>query len=189
VSQAIGGQNRRYRLPRSSFDEFAKARPARVADGYGREDTAFGDRIGPWHLDGETLWFGKTFYDGEGSTGIGGFGYFDTTRREFRVFTSSAIADSSVSALLVQPDAIWLALMRRGEYGDSGSGLVRFDRRTEVFQPFEIGDGIGRGFASVGELLVLATDQGITVLNHNEVRRYIVDQTTDRRLRVAAVER
>ena len=29
------------------------------------------------------IWFGKAFYDGEGTTGVGGLGYFDTRAKQF----------------------------------------------------------------------------------------------------------
>ena len=45
----------------------------------------FDERIGPWQLTEGTLWFGKTFYDGEGHTGVGGFGYFDAARKAYRL--------------------------------------------------------------------------------------------------------
>jgi len=154
-----------------------------VQGGYGPESLV-GEQIGPWQLEGDRLWFGKAFYDAEGLTGVGGFGYFDPASRQFRVFTSPAMADWSVSAIHVEPDAIWLALGSFGE-GESSGGMLRFDRRTETYRQFESGD-IGRGFAVVGEHLVLATDNGLTVIHQNEARHYIVDQTTDGRLRLVA---
>jgi len=64
-------------LPQSTYDQFAAASPERVKNGYVRQGTEIHESPGPWQREGEKVWFGKTFYDGEGSTGVGGFGYFD----------------------------------------------------------------------------------------------------------------
>ena len=61
------------------------------------------------------LWFGKTFYDGEGSTGIGGFGYLDTVTRQYVMFSPPAIRPYSVTALLVEPETVWLGATWWGE--------------------------------------------------------------------------
>src|SRR5580658_3200125 len=42
-------------------------------------DSEFNETIGPHQVEGNRLWFGVTFYDGEGWTGTGGFGYFDAS--------------------------------------------------------------------------------------------------------------
>ena len=70
----------------------------------------FQDRIGPRAADGDRLWFGKTFYDGEGVEGVGGLGYFDAATSRFEILTSPLIADWSVTAIHVEPEHIWLAL-------------------------------------------------------------------------------
>jgi len=147
------------------------------------------EHIGPWQVEGEKLWFGKTFYDGEGNSGIGGFGYFDPSEKRYRLFTSSLIADWSVSAISVQPDAVWLALVSRGEYGDDGGGLLRFDRQSETFQRVTTGQEIGQEFVRVDDRLLLATDIGITVIREDQAKKYIVDQTTDGRLRIVPADK
>lgn len=188
VVQERIGRGRLYPLPRSTYAEFANARPGRVQDGYGPE-TRLNDRIGPWEVDDTRLWFGKTFYDGEGYSGIGGFGYFDAREREFRTFTPPAVSDWSVSAMSVQRDAVWLALVSRGEWGDRGGGLVRFDRASETFERFEIDNGVGFQFVPAGGHLVLATTTGMTLVRQSDLRHYFVDRATDGQLRVVAADR
>ena len=73
-------------LPRTTYDQFAAARPQRVKDGYRREGTELNESIGPWQREDGRIWFGKTFYDGEGSTGVGGFGYFDEEEKKLQLF-------------------------------------------------------------------------------------------------------
>ena len=187
IVERRGDAIRRHALPRTTYQTFAAARPRRVEDGYDSQAN-LDEHIGPWQVEGDRLWFGKTFYDGEGQSGVGGFGYFDSSERRFRLFAAPETADWSASAILVQPDAIWLALAGRGEFGDANGGLVRFDRQTETYRRYESGD-IGRGLALAGGHLVAATDNGITVITGSAARHYVVDQTTDGRLRVAAAAR
>ena len=140
--------------------------------------------IGPRQISGGTLWFGETFYDGEGMTGVGGFGYFDPAERKFKVYSPPEIADWSVTAILVEPDVVWLALARHGEWGGSGGGLLRFDRGTEKVEMLELRDIAGT-IARVGDRLLIATDFGAAVVLERKVRRFFLDQTTDGRLRMA----
>lgn len=122
-----------------------------------------------------TLWFGKVFADGEGLTGVGGFGYFDLKRKAFRVFSPAEARDFSVNALLVEKEAVWLGLVRNGEWGSTGAGLLRFDRATEKVERFPIREIVG-GIGRAGEWLVLATEFGVAVLEGGVVRRYFVDE-------------
>ncbi len=183
VLDGTGQRVERYPLPRRTYEEFANARPRRVADGYSRSGTEMNDEIGPWQIADGTLWFGKTFYDGEGMTGVGGFGYFDTSERKYRVYSPPEIADWSVTAMLVEPEAVWLALARHGEWGSSGGGLLRFDRGTEKVESLELRD-IASAISRVGDRLLIATEFGAAVFGEHRLRRYFLDQTTDGRLRV-----
>ena len=89
VAERVGDEYKLYELPKSTYEEFARARPGRVKNGYRPDVTACEEVIGPYQIVGNRFWFGKTFYDGEGVTGIGGFGYFDPEERKVRrVFSS-----------------------------------------------------------------------------------------------------
>jgi hypothetical protein len=187
ISEQRGDQELRHPLPRSTYAEFATKRPNRVKDGYS-PDSRINEHIGPSELEGNRLWFGKTFYDGEGWTGVGGFGYFDAETSTYRLFAPNEIADWSVSALDVAEDAIWLALVQRGEWGDTGGGLLRFDRRSETVQELDLPDIVNLCLR-VGERLLFATDFGIAVAENGRVRRYFVDRATDGSLHVAEATR
>jgi len=141
-------------------------------------------QIGPWQLVGTSLWFGTTFYGGEGETGVGRFGYFDATARNYRFIAAPQLRDWSTSAILVQPAAVWLALTARGEYGDSAGGIVRFDRAAKTFRRFDIGPSIGQQFTMVGDRLLVAADRGVFIIHDDDVKGYFVDQTSDGRVRV-----
>jgi len=184
VLDRTGEQLKRYPLPQPTYDEFGNVRPRRVKDGYSKSGAEMNVEIGPRQIADGTLWFGETFYDGEGMTGVGGFGYFDTAERKFRVYSPPEIADWSVTAMLVEPDSVWLALAQHGEWGSSGGGLLRFDRGTEKVEKLELRDIAGK-IARIGDRLLIATDFGAAVFLERKLRRFFLDQTTDGRLRVA----
>jgi hypothetical protein len=66
MEKQSGKQIRPYPLPQSTDDEFAAARPLKVKDGYVRQGTRMEEGIGPWKLEEDKLWFGKTFYEVSG---------------------------------------------------------------------------------------------------------------------------
>ena len=176
-------------LPRTTYDQFAAARPRRVQDGYTREQTTeIQDSVGPWQEEGGRTWFGKTFYDGEGSNGVGGFGYLDWNDGKLHVFTVPEIADWSVSAIAVAPDAVWMTLVANGEWGPSSGGLLRYDRQTVAVRRFEFPDVAVQLIRAGGKILA-ATDFGIAVVDGDRVKRYFIDRTPDGRLQVAAATR
>jgi hypothetical protein len=183
IEETFGDKIRSYPLPQSTYDEFAAARPTRVKNGYSREQTGIEEHIGPWKLEDDKLWFGKSFYDGEGRTGVGGFGYFDATERKYHMFMRPEIAGWSVSAIDIEADAVWMALVVNGEYGGASGGLLRYDRQSAAVGRFKFPD-IGVQFMRVAGKLLAATDFGIAVIDGDAVKRYFVDRTTDGRLRV-----
>ena len=69
------------------------------------------------------------------------------------------------------------------------SAVVRFDRESETYQRFETGESIGHEFVPVGDRLVMASHDGITVFHNDRAKQYIVDRTTDGRLRVVPAEK
>jgi hypothetical protein len=162
-----GARRQHYRMPR--------ARPP-----------ADCDQIGPSAIEGNQVWFGKTFYSGEGYDGIGGFGYFEMSTRRFELFSlPPAAAPGAATAILVQPDAIWLALALHGEGDSRGRGLLRYDRRLRTTTHFDIGDSLGHSFVAFRDRIALTLDDGVVFIRDGQVKGYIVDQMTDGRLRVA----
>jgi hypothetical protein len=121
-----------YPLPQSTVETYKKLRiedlknrlpPIQTAQDYQGQEV-----IGPYQVEGDRLWFGNQYYDGEGDSGVGAFGYFDMSRREYHLFSPPEIARWEVSALLVEPDAVWLPLDHFGEdISTSPVGLIRWD--------------------------------------------------------------
>lgn len=171
-------------LPQSGYDGFAHARPERVKDGYVRGSTMLEETVGP-HVEAEgLLWFGKSFYDGEGHTGVGGFGYYDRTARRYTLFAPVDLAKWSASAIAVTPEAVWVGLVHNGEWGPAGGGLLRYDRASGTVRRFASPD-IPRRITVEGGRVMAATDFGITWIEAETQRRFFVDETSDGRLRMA----
>ncbi|MCX6603188.1 MAG: hypothetical protein NTV52_06305 [Acidobacteria bacterium] len=142
------------------------------------------EEIGPTQVVAGTRWFGKTFYNGEGMTGVGGFGYFDPATKSPVIYSPKEIRGWSVTALLVEPDAVWLGIAKRGEWGDGGGGILRFDRSTQQVTKIALRE-IVQKISRSGATLVLDTEFGAALYDgSNVIRRFFVDETTDGRLRV-----
>ena len=174
-------------LPQTTYDQFAAARPQRVRDGYVLGVTEVQESIGPWQRDNGRIWFGKSFYDGEGTTGVGGFGYFDLKERKLHLFSPPEIADWSVSAMVVDPSTVWMTLVHRGETSGSSGGLLRYDRQSGALRRLDFPD-IGIRLIQVDGKTVAATDSGLAVVEGDRVKRYFIDRTTDGRVRVAVAK-
>jgi hypothetical protein len=183
-SSIVDSHGKKYPLHQSTYDDFAKARPEAVKAGLVREGTTIEETIGPVQPEGGKLWFGKTFYDGEGNSGVGGFGYFDTADRQYHLFTSPEVIDCAISAIRVEPDAVWISIFHAGEYGDSSAGVLRYDRKTHAVRKYDLPDDVNGFVASVNRLLAY-TRLGIAIIEDDQTTRYFVDRTTDGRLRLA----
>jgi hypothetical protein len=112
-----GSQKKTDRLLQSDLKTWQHARQDDIANGIRADQPLISEEIGPHQLEGDRLWFGKTFYNGEGRTGVGGFGFFDGATRSYRLYSPPEIHRWSVSAMRVEPDFVWLGLYHFGEDG------------------------------------------------------------------------
>ncbi|MGO9259115.1 MAG: hypothetical protein ACLQU1_22765 [Bryobacteraceae bacterium] len=177
-----------YPLPQSDLATWQAARPDDVR-GYLHPDQAeMNEEVGPHQWVGGNLWFGKTFYNAEGATGVDGFGYFDTVSRTYKLYAPPEILRWSVSAILVEPDAVWLALYRRGEYGNYPGGLLRWDRQTAHVRQFAM-DQIGVAMARIGGVVSVGAMDGLVVMRGDELASYLVDRSADGQWEMAARNR
>ncbi len=174
----MNGEPQSFHPPQSDFKRFAAARPERVANGYTEEHSTFNETIGPYQFDGERLWFGLTFYDGEGWTGVGALGAFDVATRAFEMHYLPELADWSVSALLVEPEAVWLGLLQYPEGPAYPGGLLRWDRNTQAVQRWPETPVI-TGIVRQGERLYMATHEGAAIFENGELIRYVLDVDRD----------
>src|ERR1035437_5760272 len=163
VERLANGGTKVYRLPQSIVETYIKLRPVDVkvnpiaATGgrFEREEV-----IGPHQIDGDKLWFGNNFYDGEGERGVGAFGCFDTTTRQYQLFSPPEVAPYEISALFVEADVAWLALEHFGEdISTFPEGLVRWNKATHQVRRYPI-EFVVSGIARNGTSLRLTTSEG-----------------------------
>lgn len=175
-------------VPQTTYDDFAAVRPQRVRDGYRREFTEFHEEVGPTQSFGGKIWFGKTFYDGEGHTGVGGFGTFEPTRQQLTLMRLPQLNDFSASAILVDETTVWLGLVHRTEYNDITGGLLRYDRDTETARVLPTPGKVVQIVRIKGQTLI-AHHLGFDVIDEDgRWTRFLVDKTSDGRVRVTTAE-
>jgi len=180
---------RAHPMPRSSYAEFARARPERVGDGYDSADTGIEEKIGPFQVVGDRIWFGKTFYDGEGTTGVGGVGYFDTSRSGYTFLTIHEVVNWSVSTLLVEDQSVWIGLVGHPEGPDYGGGLLRYDLKTATTDKYPIDEVVLR-IKRWNDRVYLATSRGLSVLEGGRLSdRYVVEPDTDNKFYLVHLNR
>ena len=180
IEERIGDEIKLHELPSSTFEELARYRPATARPEY--EKYTYGaEVIGPYQIVEDRFWFGQTFYGGEGSTGIGGFGYFDPEEKRYVVFSPPEIIRWSVSALFVDKENIWLGLMYRGEWGNISGGLLKYHRSFGWTKKFDLGEKYGyqiiHQIKSKRRRLAtyLATNAGLFILKGYSLARYFFE--------------
>ena len=146
-------------LPQSSLEELAAARFGGVLT-----ERVVNEEIGPTQIVGSRLWFGKTFYDGEGLSGVGGLGFFDLEERRYVLFSPPAIRNWSASSILVEDEVVWIGRYRRSEGAEYSGGLLRYDVESGEAREFDVGDVI-RQIERWGERLYLGTNGGLYVID------------------------
>ncbi len=58
--------------------------------------------------DGDTTWIALGFYSGEGVTGVGGIGRYDSTSRQLEVHRPEAIRRASATSIAVFGEMVWV---------------------------------------------------------------------------------
>jgi hypothetical protein len=183
VAETRGGETKHYSIPQSTAREY---RTMRDDDRFETDPGTYyiDEAIGGWDVEDGTLWVGKDFYDSEGSTGIGAFGWFDEEARTFRLSSPPEVRDCSITAMRVEKDAIWMALVHHWEYGASSAGLARYDRATKAIRILPQREP-GKQFLRIGDSLLLVTSSSVVLVSNDGLRSFFIDQTSDGRLRVA----
>jgi peptidyl-prolyl cis-trans isomerase A (cyclophilin A) len=129
------------------------------------------EEIGPRQTVGGLVFFAKTFYDGEGMSGVGDIGTFDPSTKKFEFFHVPEMASWSGSAILVTPEAIWVGRKRLPEGAEYGGGLLRFDRATKQVRVYPIPSVI-RELLAVGDRVYAGTaDRGVFILNGEQMQQ------------------
>lgn len=158
-------------LPQSTYAEFARARPGRIRDGYRERGTSIEEQIGVSYVVGDRTWFGKTFYDGEGISGVGGIGYVDKGIRKYTIIRTPELADWSTSALSVEGNIAWIGLVTFPEGASRSGGLLQLDLKSRRTRKYPIND-IVFSITRWKEALYLGTTNGLYVLRGMTLTRY-----------------
>jgi len=166
-------------IPQSSQADLMRTRGSEVRAHTTGVDIS--ESAGPMQLIGNKVWFGKTFYDGEGSTGVGAIGTYDRTTKQFTYNSPPELARWSVSALLVEGDTVWAGLVRRPEGAEYSGGLLRYDlaakKKSSVIPVKEVILAI----LHAGDVLYLGSSNGACALRGGKRARYVLEPATDGR--------
>lgn len=180
IYERTGAASKLYPLPQSTFEKWEKLRleeakkfgtvPTRAS--YERQEV-----IGPYKVEGSRVWFGNRYYDSEGVTGVGAFGYFDMDTRLYSLFSPPEIAPWEISALLVEPNVVWLGLDHFGEdVSNFPGGLARWDRNTREARRYPLEfliEHIRRDTRDRSQL-VLSTPGGYALFREGQVERFLI---------------
>lgn len=134
--------------------------------------------IGPYVERDGKIWFATTFYDGEGTSGIGAIGSFDIKSRHYEMEYLPEVIHWSASAMILDGNNLWIGLKQRPEGADIGKGLLRYNFQSGGIQSFPIPDVIyNLNFA--GDALYCGTSHGLYMLraDHLTQLRFEPDAT------------
>jgi len=185
-----------YPFPQSPLEEHRRLRPERDEQ-QGREiNWTIEENVGPFSIfpgsppnprTGERepprFWFAKTFYDGEGYSGVGGVGYFDTDRMEYVIFSPPELAPWSTSALMLGAnDTLWVGLYRQPEGADYSGGLLHFDPATGNARVYDVKEIITLIYPGP----TLSTTNGIYTLRDEKLERFVIEPDLVGKLQIIA---
>ena len=179
IVETLGaGRTKFYPLPQSTAEKYNRLRPedARInpitPDRYERQEV-----IGPYQIEDGRIWFGNSYYDGEGMRGVGAFGCFDTATRRYTLFSPPEVARYEVSAILVEPDRVWVALDQFVEdISTVPGGLVRWNRTTHEIHKYPL-EFVVTGIRAERGSLRLETHDGYALLRDGKIRRFLTNGT------------
>ena len=138
--------------------------------------------MGPYQKGDDGFWFGKTFYDGEGTSGVGGIGSVNAAG-VYQMIRIPELFDWSVSALLVEPDTIWIARVVHPEGADHSGGLLEYNRRSRRVSVHPVPDVITSIVRAEGALF-LGTTHGVYLFRDGARLRYRMEPDIDERMTV-----
>ncbi len=119
--------------------------------------------IGACHQVDGVIWFGISFYEGEGSDGMGGVGRYDLATKQLEVSRPQELRDASVGHLVHDGEALWIAT--HGRYECVGhppvSGLLRYDWNKSVADRQDVCGFVYHGMVLLDGDLWVASDLGL----------------------------
>jgi hypothetical protein len=160
---AKNGRGKFYPIPAVSMAEHRKLRAKEP------RPLQLGNEIGPMAGDGERIRFAGSFYDGEGSSGVGGLYEFNPATGEYRVERLPEMLDWSGSAIAIDGDRIWIGLNDRTEGYPIAGGLLRYNRVTGERRVYPVKDPVWR-IEKMENGVRLATSYGAVELEEESGR-------------------
>jgi hypothetical protein len=144
-----------------SREDFRRARPDLAPDW---DDIHIEQGVGPCVREGDVVWFGIAFYQGEGTGGVGGIGRYDTTTQQLEVRRLPELADASVNRLALFGGELFLGTTHAYEcVGDPpAAGVLRHDWRRNETRGVPVCGFVASDMLVQGEELWIATDLGVT---------------------------
>lgn len=165
ITETVQGYIKHYQFTGPTLEQYAHYRPGRATSGgYFPGKFNFETSIGPYTWDKGIIWFGISFYDGEGTTGVNALGRFDTKTKQYHLEYFWEIADHASSAIMVDDDYVWLGLVTHPEGADCGEGLFRLNRKDGTTKLFRFADTVS-SILRRGENVYAFTDDGFYVIH------------------------
>jgi hypothetical protein len=192
MERLADGTTKSYPLPQSSFDTYAKLRPADlVRNPIASTGNQFWceETIGPHQVEGSKLWFGNNFYGSEGQRGVGAFGYFDAATRLYQLYSPPEVAPYEVSAILVEPNVIWLGLDYSSEdISVFPGGLVEWNKTTQTVYRYPIEFVVSK-IERQGGSVRLTTREGYALLTGDTIQRFQVSTNTNGKVETTPIKK
>ncbi len=101
-------------------------------------DISLEQSIGACHQTGNVIWFGISFYEGEGSVAVGGIGRYDLKTKQLKIRRPKELRDVSVNHLAYDGKTVWLTTHLSSEYGyyPALGGLISYDWEDRILYAF-----------------------------------------------------
>jgi hypothetical protein len=139
-----------------------------------REVAQIEEHVGAYVIADGRIWFGKAFYDGEGTTGVGGIGFFEPASRKYTLLRLPEVAYWSVSTLLVNGQIIWAGLVNHPEGADNPGGLIRHDLTTGKTEKYPV-DELILNFVRRQDHLYVVTSNSVYLVKDDRLTRYGIE--------------
>lgn len=127
--------------------------------------------IGPPAFDGRRIWFARRFLDGDGYSGAGAIGAFDSVSHQYKIYNLPEIGTASGTAILADGNQIWVGLEGREEDSGHSAGLLRYNRLTGTVRKYNVNDVI-HTINRANATIYCGTSDGLYTIQGDLVRHY-----------------
>jgi len=138
----------------------------------------FGNEIGPYLIENGEVVFGISFYDGEGSTGLGGIGFYDLIKKTYNINYIKEIADKSIGKMFFYKNELWSTLYQGGEGADYHYGVMKYNIDSEKYQVYDI-PGKVDVIISWKDFVFVNTSKGFYQINDGLITRGVFNTSSN----------